>query len=260
MNVVFFGATKFSEEILRHLIDGGINVSVIFTIPQEFSISYSDTKVKNYNHSELSLLAEQNNIPIYYIESSVDGQKTTDYAEQIKAAKPDVILVMGWYYMVPKSIRNLASYGAWGIHASMLPDYAGGAPLVWAIINGEKETGVTLFKLDDGVDDGDIVVQEKIVIDELDSIKEVYEKVTKVSKKLLLESLNQLPNIEFKPQDKSKIKVYPQRKPDDGEIDLSKSARDLYNFIRAQSSPYPGAFIRTSDGKKLIIEKARIQD
>jgi len=66
-------------------------------------------------------------------------------------------------------------------------------------------------------------------------------------------------SIVFTPQDKEKIKIYPQRKPDDGELDLTKSAEELYNFIRAQSSPYPGAFIRTKDGKKLIIEKARIE-
>jgi methionyl-tRNA formyltransferase len=259
MKVVFFGATKFSEELLTHLLNNKINVSALFTIPQEFGISYSDTKVKNYNYSELEIVATKNNIPCYYIDSSQDGKKTNDYTEIIKSINPDVILIMGWYYMVPKKTRELAKYGAWGIHASMLPDYAGGAPLVWAIINGEKETGITLFKLDEGVDDGDIIRQEKIKIEEDDSIKEVYEKVTFASKKVLLNALQNISSIVFTPQDKSKVKIYPQRKPDDGELDLTKTAKDLYNFIRAQSSPYPGAFIRTSDGKKLIIEKARIE-
>ena len=66
------------------------------------------------------------------------------------------MLFIGWYYIVPKSLRSLAKYGAWGIHASLLPKYAGGAPLSWAIINGEKKTGVTLFKLESGIDNGDI--------------------------------------------------------------------------------------------------------
>ena len=259
MKVVFFGATKFSEEILIHLLNNKIDVCALFTIPQEFGISYRDTKVKNYNYSELEIVATKNKISCYYIDSSEEGKKTNDYIDVIKNINPDVILIMGWYYMVPKKIRDLAKYGAWGIHASMLPDYAGGAPLVWAIINGEKETGITLFKLDDGVDDGDIISQEKIKIEETDSIKEVYEKVTIASKNLLLNALQNISSIVFTPQDKSKIKIYPQRKPDDGELDLTKTAKDLYNFIRAQSLPYPGAFIRTSDGKKLIIEKARIE-
>ena len=260
MKVVFFGATKFSEEVLTYLLLNKISIGALFTIPQEFSISYSQTKVKNYNYSELELISKKNNIPSYYIESSEFGKKTADYFEIINDIKPDVILIVGWYYMVPKKIRELAKYGAWGIHASMLPDYAGGAPLVWAMINGEKETGVTLFRLDEGVDDGDIIAQEKIVIEETDTIKEVYDKVTMSSKTILISALKNIRDIEFIPQDKTKIKIYPQRKPDDGEIDLTKPAKYLYDFIRAQSAPYPGAFIKTSDGKKLIIEKARIQD
>ena len=259
MKVIFFGATKFSEEVLTHLIENDITPSCLFTIPQEFSISYSSTKVKNYNYSELEIIANKNHIPCYYIESSESGKKTNDYFDIINEIKPDVILIMGWYYMVPKKIRDITTYGTWGIHASMLPNYAGGAPLVWAIINGETETGVTLFKLDDGVDDGDIIDQEIIVIENVDTIKEVYEKVIIVSKTILLKALKNISKIVFKPQDKSKIKVFPQRKPQDGELDLTKPAQELYNFIRAQSSPYPGAFIKTSDGKKLIIEKARIE-
>lgn len=260
MKVIFFGATKFSEGILTHLLNNKIDVAALFTIPHEFSISYSDTKVKNYNYSELEIVAKKNNIPCYYIDSSQESKKTNDYRDVIKDINPDIILIMGWYYMVPKKIRELAKYGAWGIHASMLPDYAGGAPLVWAIINGERETGITLFRLDEGVDDGDIISQEKIKIEEDDSIKEVYEKVTVVSKKILLNALQNSSSIVFTPQDKSKLKIYPQRKPDDGELNLTKSSKELYDFIRAQSSPYPGAFIRTIDGKKLIIEKARIQE
>lgn len=259
MKIVFFGATKFSEEVLLHLLKNGIIVNALFTIPQEFEISYSETKIKNYNFSNLETIATDYKIPCYYINSADGEKRTSDYFDIINEIKPDIILIMGWYYMVPKKIRELAKYGAWGIHASLLPNYAGGAPLVWAIINGEKETGVTLFKLDDGVDDGDIIHQEKISILETDSIKEVYDKVITISKEILLHALLNISSIKFIPQDKTKIKIYPQRKPDDGEINLNNSAKALYDFIRAQSSPYPGAFIRTIDGKKLIIEKARIE-
>lgn len=152
--------------------------------------------------------------------------------------------------MLPKSTRELTRYGAWGIHASLLPKYAGGAPLNWAIINGEKETGVTLFRMDDGVDDGDIISQKSFLIEFEDTINEIYQKATIASKEILNEVLLNIDNIKFKPQDKRKIEIYPQRKPDDGEIDLSKTSIEIYNFIRAQSSPYPGAFIKTVDGKK----------
>jgi len=129
---------------------------------------------------------------------------------------------------------------------------------VWAIINGEKETGVSLFKLDDGVDDGDIIAQQRIPIAFEDSIKEVYAKATEASKEILLHALQNIETIKFLPQDKSKIEVWPQRKPEDGEIDLNWPAERIYNFIRAQAPPYPGAFIKASNGEKIVIEKARL--
>ena len=162
--------------------------------------------------------------------------------------------------MIPQSIRELVKYGAWGIHASLLPNYAGGAPLSWAIINGEKETGITLFRMEDGVDDGDIIAQKSFTIEYEDAIKEVYEKATIASKDILKNVLTNIKDIKPIPQNKVEIEIYPQRSPKDGKIDLTKSSEEIYNFIRAQSSPYPGAFITTSDGKKLVIEKARIED
>jgi methionyl-tRNA formyltransferase len=258
MRVVFFGATTFSYELAEHLLINGVNIIHLFTIPQEFPISYSKTPVINTNFANIKSLGDKYDIPCIEVES-VKGKSINDQVEILEQLKPDIILVMGWYYMVPLKIRNAAKHGAWGIHASMLPKYAGGAPLVWAIINGESSTGVSLFKLDDGVDDGDIIIQQEIPIEYEDTIKEVYEKVTIVSKNILLQALNSIDIIVPIPQDKTLIEVFPQRNPDDGEIDFSKTSKEIYDFIRAQSTPYPGAFFRTTDGKKIIIEKARIK-
>ena len=230
---------------------------MIFTMPQEFKISYSKAKVKNYNFANLAEIADQYTIPCYELDST-PGNRITDYYDDLVTLNPDIILVMGWYYKVPKKIRDLARYGTWGIHASLLPKYAGGAPLVWAIINGEKETGVSLFKLEEGVDDGDIIAQQIIPIAFEDSIKEVYEKATAASKEILLNKLQNIETIKFIPQQKSTIELWPQRKPEDGEIDLSWPAEKIYNFIRAQAPPYPGAFLKTADGKKIIIEKSKM--
>ena len=258
LSFAFFGATNYSKELLLFLLEKDLVPKVIFSIPQEFNISYSNEKVKNTNYAELKSISNKYNI-LYYEIDSVNGKRTKDYETIIKELNLDLILVLGWYYMIPKSIRELAKYGAWGIHASLLPKYAGGAPLNWAIINGEKETGVTLFRMDDGVDDGDIIAQKSFSIMYEDTIKEVYDKATISSKEILLDVFKDIDNIRFIPQDKNKIEVFPQRNPSDGEIDLTKTSEDIYNFIRAQSSPYPGAFIRTVDGKKLIIEKVRVE-
>jgi methionyl-tRNA formyltransferase len=254
----FLGCTHFSKVLLQHLIDNQHVPSVIFTIPEEFDISYSDGKVKNTNYADLNEIAVKNSIPVYEVKSK-NGMRIQDYKHIISKMGIELMLVLGWYYMIPRTVREALVYGAWGIHASLLPRYAGGAPLTWAIINGETEAGVTLFRMDDGVDDGDIISQKSFDIAYDDTIKEVYSKAEAASKLVLSEVFSDISAVEFIPQNKDEIEVFPQRSPDDGEIDLNQSAAEIYNFIRAQSSPYPGAFIRTVDGKKLIIEKARIE-
>lgn len=253
MNIVFLGCTSFSETILKELIKlKNVTISAIFSIPVDFSISYSKEKVRNTNFADLSIYAHDLKIPFYLVDSE-KGRRITDYAYTLKELNPDVILVMGWYYMVPKKIRELAVYGAWGIHASLLPNYAGGAPLVWAIIEGEKSTGVSLFKLSDGVDDGDIIAQAEFPIEPNDSIKEVYNKATSLSIEVLNDVFRRgIDQIEVKIQDKSKIKVYPQRSPADGEIDWTWPVEKIRNFIRAQTKPYPGAWTKIN-GKRVIL-------
>jgi len=259
INYIFFGCTNYSLELIKFLVKNNRIPKVIFSIPQEFEISYNKEKVRNYNHGNMEVFAKEHNIKYYEVDS-IDGKRTKDYYNVIESMNPDLILVLGWYYMVPKKIREIAKYGAWGIHASLLPKYAGGAPLNWAIINGEEETGVTLFRMESGVDDGDIIDQKKITIDFNDTIKEVYDKAINASKELLKDVFENPSKIVFTPQDKSKIEVWPQRKPEDGEIDLTKSSKEIYNFIRAQSSPYPGAYIKCVDNKRLVIDKAHLID
>lgn len=259
MKVIFLGCTNFSKQIFESLASiKNLEILALFTIPEEFSISYSSATVKNTNYFDFKEFSKSMGIPLYEVNSQV-GKRLSDYKEVIKELNPDVILVMGWYYMVSRSIRKLAKYGAWGIHASMLPDYAGGAPLVWAIIEGRKDTGVTLFQLSDGVDDGDIIKQKLIPINENDTIKDVYEKATEASIEILTSALNEGNRVKFFPQNKKDIKVYPQRSPSDGLINWNWDIPTIKNFIRAQTKPYPGAWFLI-ENKKVIIWDADIFD
>lgn len=143
MKIVFLGCTKFSEELLNSLIDNNINISAIFTIPQEFTIRNNE-KVINRNYVDMSSISKSNNIPLYFVD---ENNKLSSYENIIRDINPDIILVLGWYYIVPKVIREIPKYGACGIHASLLPKYAGWAPLVWAIINGEKKIWSYIFSI-----------------------------------------------------------------------------------------------------------------
>lgn len=242
MKYIFLGSTKLSLSILEFLIKNSYIPSAIFYIPQNFKVRYSGKEVEmhNYNYADLYSFAEKNKIPSFEVESG-KGKRIEIYKHIIESMDLDLVLVIGWYYLIPKSLLNIPRYGFWGLHASLLPKYAGGSPLVWAIINGEKETGVTLFKMNEKVDAGDIIMQRKIRICYNDTIKTLLKKVEKISREIILEAFENIENIKFMPQNGIPIK-YPQRKPEDGRIDWNKTSFEIYNFVRAQTRPYPGAF------------------
>lgn len=247
LKTVLLGGTAFSAEMLKCLHDNRINVSAVFMIPKEFDLKKKEEqaarKYENSNFTDLGAIAELFSIPSYVVDSR-EGRTLRNYTDVIKKIAPDLILVLGWYYMVPKTIRDLAVHGALGIHASLLPDYAGGSPLVWAIINGETRTGITMFRMEDGVDDGDILAQSEIPIEIADTIGSLYQKVIDRSKVMLLTEIAKIHNNthQFKPQDKDRIHPLPIRTPTDGLVIWNQVPMSLYNFVRAQTKPYPCAF------------------
>ena len=257
MRIVFFGASTLGYRCCRQLLEMGQQVVGLFTIPRDFAISYSPgAPVRNVLHADFHALGETRGIPVV----SVEG-KMASYADQLAALKPDLLVVIGWYYMIPSTLRALAASGCVGIHGSLLPRYRGGAPLVWAMINGETETGVTLFHFADGVDDGDIVAQRAFEIGSHDTIATLLAKAEVASLELVSEYIPLLasgdaPRI---PQDHTDATTVPQRSPADGQIDWSWDAARIDRFIRAQTHPYPGAFTMVG-GKRVRIWAADVED
>ena len=257
MKIVFIGATSFSLKCLKKIVGiPSCEVIGVITSSKKFNISYSDSKVKNILHSDLTKYCELKSID-YFITN--DGMKSKDLLKIVKKWNPDLFFVIGWYYMIPEKWMSIAP--AYGMHASLLPDYSGGAPLVWAMINGEKKTGITLFKMDKGVDSGPIVGQLSVTINKNDTIATLYKKIESKGIKLIDKYLPKIANgkAKLKIQDEKKRKIYPQRTPKDGEIDWSMSSNKIENFIKAQTKPYPGAFT-IINGKKIIIWDADILD
>lgn len=257
MKIVFFGASELGYKCCRRIVENRLaEVTGIFTIPKEFKISYSEKPVTNVNYADFFSLGEEFSIPVVSV-----TEKMSAYTDDVKKFAPDLILVIGWYYIVPKSIREIPPLGCAGMHASLLPKYRGGAPLVWAMINGEEKSGLTFFYLEEGVDNGDLISQKEISIEESDYISDLIDKTTTAALEIIDESIpllaeNKAPRIR---QDESQATYVPQRKPEDGKIDWSWDARRIKNFIRAQSKPYPGAFTEIN-GKKVTIWNADIID
>ena len=248
MNVVFIGSSIFGLKCFELLLDlSSVTVKGVISNQQAFDISYSQGKVKNVLYADIPEIAKKNNVPSYVMQKSM---KESGILRVLDDWKADLIIVVGWYHMIPKTITDKIL--TLGMHASLLPDYSGGAPLVWAIIHGEKKTGITLFKLDDGVDNGPILGQSSTVISDSDTIRSLYERVERLGINLLQDLVPKLANNTaiFRTQDDSKRRVFPQRSPKDGKINWNLPARKVHDFIRAQTHPYPGAF---STYKKQLI-------
>ena len=258
MNLVFIGSSNFGLRCLETCIDyfPELKISGVISAPRTFKISYCPEGVTNILHADVASTAKDNNIPFRMIERSMNE---SILFEIVKEWKPDLFLVAGWYHMIPRRWRKLAP--AYGLHASMLPDYSGGAPLVWAMINGETKTGITLFQMDDGADSGPIVAQKEEVIFPDDTIATLYARIEQRGLELLHETMPRFLNglLRLEPQDEGKRRIFPQRTPKDGLIDWGNDAGQIDRFIRAQTHPYPGAF-STFNGKPVHIWRTEVID
>jgi methionyl-tRNA formyltransferase len=250
MNVVFVGASRFGLRCLElACLTPGCAVVGVVTAPQTFAISYRPEGVSNILYADVASFAADRGLPSRTLVRSMGEPELFD---AVAAWKPDAFLVAGWYHMVPKAWRDLAP--AYGLHASLLPDYSGGAPLVWAIINGETKTGITMFQLDNGVDSGPIVDQLEEPIHSDDTIATLYARIEERGLELLANALPRLVNgsAALRPQPLQGRRVMPQRSPEDGRIDWSADSGFLERFVRAQTLPYPGAFFMLGESRLTV--------
>ncbi len=245
LRVVFIGCVKEGKECLQEVIEVGSDVVAVFTFTDELaakmsgSVSFDD-------------ITEQHGIPLFKVKST----NTPETAARIRDFAPDVVFVTGWTRLVSSEIINIPKYGCIGMHASLLPRYRGRAPVNWAIINNERVTGNSTILLDDGVDTGKVLAQQSIVISTADTCGTLYDKVAWAGRKMIGEILQSLSASEIPgiPQDEREATVMPKRTPDDGIIDWSRSALELFNWVRALTHPYPGAFTFLQEGRLFIWE------
>lgn len=223
-----------------------------YTITSCISLN-EEQKKKRSGAVDYETIAKNNNIK--YIEIKHINER--DSINLIKEQKPDLLIVLGWSQILCEEILQIPTIGTIGAHASLLPAYRGSAPINWAIINGLQETGNTLIWLNSGVDNGDIIDQVSFPIHDTDTCATLYDKVAESNKKMLL---RKLPEIRIKgkigyPQPQINQPLLPRRRPSDGLVDFNLDANDVYNFIRALTYPYPGAFA-FHEGEKVLIWRA----
>ncbi|MEX6585498.1 methionyl-tRNA formyltransferase [Paraclostridium bifermentans] len=244
MNILFMGGHELGAKTLEHLINNNINVVGVVV-----------SKNDNDWYRGVDEVADKFNLNLYE-EKNINDQ---NFLNKIKSLNLDLIVCVNFDQILKKDIINLPNIGCINTHASLLPKYRGRAPLNWAMINGEKYSGVTVHFIDEGIDTGDIILQEKIKIDEDDYICDLLNKVKNTYPKIVLNAIQSLENnnINLIKPDLSKGFYVNKRTKDDGKIDFSKPSKDIMNFIKAISKPYPGAFLYHNN-KKIIIWRANL--
>jgi len=231
--IAFIGGTKRGYELLKLLFEKKFKkicyICGMLEDPHE---------VEKYS-VEIEKLARGNNKPF-----KICKKLNNKDIEDILVTRPDIVLIVGWRTLIDSNLYQYPKYGAWAAHDSLLPKYRGFAPLNWAIINGEKQTGVTLFKVDKGMDTGPIIMQKAVQIKNTDTVKDIYERVIQATIDVVFKALDLLEKGKLKlvPQNNSKATYTCPRTPSDGYIDWTKSAYEIDRFIKALSPPYPCAF------------------
>jgi methionyl-tRNA formyltransferase len=177
--------------------------------------------------------------------------------KEVAKIRPDLIFSLYYRSMLPMSVLRQARLGAYNMHGSLLPKYRGRAPLNWAIVHGERETGVTLHEMVEKPDAGRIVDQAAVPIGPDDTAVEVFQRMTAAAEAVLKRSVPALiaGKVQLRPNDLSRGSYYGRRRPEDGRIDWSKSAQEIHNLVRAVAPPFPGAFC-----DRLMVYRTRIED
>ena len=249
--IVVCGCTDFGYEIVDFLLTNGVNISHLVSLSPEQAIQY---KVSGYKSFEP--LSTKYGIPIYY--PKLYSMKETD-SDFFEKEKFDLLLVCGWQRLIPDKILETIKICGIGSHGSseLLPKGRGRSPVNWSIIEGKKQFILQLFILTPEIDDGDIVYHETFDINEWDTCKTIYYKTSIVMKRSLLKLIPSIFSNNFSriPQS-GEPSFYPKRTPEDGLIDWNKPLKEIHDFVKALTKPYPGAF-SFIDKQKIMIWEAQ---
>lgn len=241
--VVFMGTPDFSVPVLEKLIE---NTNVVLVVTKKDA--YVGRK-KVLTESPVAICAHEHNIEVY------KPNKLKEDYEYILNKKPDIIITCAYGSIVPKVVLDYPSYGCINVHASLLPKYRGASPIVASILNGEKETGITIMYMDEGIDTGNIIMSRSIEIEDNDNSLSLSNKLSLLGANLLIDTLPKIfegENFDI-PQDNEEATYVGMLKREDEHIDFNNSVENIKNQVRA-FSPEPYAFINIDDTEYKISE------
>jgi methionyl-tRNA formyltransferase len=249
MKVVMFGYQTWGHRTLRALLDSDHEVALVVTHPRS---EHAYEKIWNDSVADL---AEAGGVPTLIRDRPDDEELTL----RLKEADPDIIVANNWRTWIPPRIFRSPRYGTLNVHDSLLPAYAGFSPIIWALINGEREVGVTAHLMDDDLDAGDIVLQRAVAVGPTDTATDLFHRTVDLIGPITVDSLALIASgqTEWTKQDRSKASFFHKRSVEDSRIDWTWPAEEIERLVRAQSDPYPNAFTYHR-GSTLRIVSARV--
>ncbi len=242
--IIFYGTPEIAAYQLENLHKNNYNIVAVVTQPDKPS-----GRGQKINYSPVKQYALDNNLPLFQPEKL----NQQDFIDQITALAPDIQIVLA-FRMIPKSIYSIAKYGTFNLHTSLLPQYRGAAPINWAIINGETQTGMTTFLLNDKTDEGEIILQQSITIEKQTTAGDLHDEMMYTAFPLIEKTIEKLlsPDLKTIPQEQSdNLKPAPKIFKETTRINWDEKGEKIINLIRGMS-PYPAAttqFIDKADGK-----------
>ncbi len=249
MKILFMGTPEFAVPSLDALVKNNYDVCAVFTKPdkpQGRKQIILPTPVKAYALSK--------GIEVFQPEKL----KSEESFELLKKINPDIIIVVAYGKILPKNFIDFPKYGCINVHGSLLPKYRGAAPIQWSIINGDTVTGITTMFMNEGLDTGDILMQEKIFINDEDTSEELKEKMSFLGAETLIKTIKNLSEITPVKQDDSQATLSPPLDKITGEINWEKTSKEIHNLVRG-SNPWPIANTRLR-GKLFKIYKTKISN
>ena len=238
MKIVYFGTPEIASSQLEAIIAAGYEVAAVVTVPDKPA-----GRGKKIQSSDVKLTALKYDLPILQPVSL----KSPEFIEELSSYNADLFVVVA-FRMLPEVVWSMPPMGTFNLHASLLPQYRGAAPINHAIINGEKETGLTTFLLDKEIDTGEIIMQEKVIIEENETAGTLHDKLMVLGNKVVVETIKRIEEGRVQSQsqdmiierDNLQLKPAPKIFKEDCKIDWTKDAKSIYDFIRGLS-PYPAA-------------------
>jgi methionyl-tRNA formyltransferase len=248
MKIVFMGSPEFAIPSLQAIVNSKHELEVVITTPDK-----ERGRGQKVSFSPVKEFAVQKN----FLVLQPDNLKDEEFLSRLKAINADVFIIVA-FRILPKEVYTLPTKGTFNLHGSLLPKYRGAAPIQWAIINGETETGLTTFFLQEKVDTGNIILQEKIIIKDEDNFGTLHDKMSIEGANLIMKTLEliELNKVEVKEQNNSLATPAPKITKEICQINWKESAQKIHDLIRGLS-PYPGAFF-INKGKQIKIYKSSI--